>query len=138
MIDRIDGAISGDIRSPSQNIQGNVTPVNAAIRGGVIGGGGSKILVNTTAGWNAKPDLVGTVNTVYVYSDHHTDEQGNPIPSFKVGDGTTYLLDLPFNDDLMTQHVEDATIHITQEEREFWNNKNRATINGENLILTQF
>ena len=131
----VKSTITGNIINPSAPISGDLNSDNS-ISGNVIAGGGGRLLTNTTAGWNANPRLVASANTVYVYTDHHFTEQGQPVPGFKVGDGTTYLIDLPFNDDLMMRHINDTQIHITQAEREFWNNKNRAFIAGENLVLT--
>ena len=104
------------------------------------GGGTNNLLVGTTAEWNSQTHLIARKNIVYVYSDHEHDSLGNPIAAFKVGDGLTYLIDLPFNDDLWMEHINDTTVHITDAEREFWNNKVTAYLNAqdlEELILTK-
>lgn len=92
----------------------------------------SNVAVNTTDGWNSQPNLVSVKNTVYVYSDYRHDEEGNSYPAFKVGDGLAYVIDLPFNDELMAVHIADSSIHITDEEREFWNNKVSVFVDSEN------
>ena len=102
--------------------------------------GGSTLKVATTEEWNSHPELIGERNIVYVYTDHEISSTGQPIAGFKVGDGLAYLIDLPFNDDLALSHFNDTTIHVTDEERAFWNNKVTAYIdaeNLENLILTK-
>ena len=58
------------------------------------------------------------------------------IAGFKVGDGLAYVVDLPFVDALMDLHMRNDNIHVTAEEKAFWNAKNRGFVNGENLILT--
>lgn len=99
----------------------------------ISGNGGGNILVDTTEGWNAKTTLIAEKNVVYMYSDHETNSEGQPVPGFKLGDGLAYLIDLPFNDDLMVEHIQDTSSHVTPEEKEFWNNKVTAYINAENL-----
>ena len=100
---------------------------------------GSNVRVATTAEWDAQRDLVGVKNVVYVYSDHETTEDGRPIPGFKVGDGMAYLIDAPFNDDLAMRHIYNTTIHVTEEEKAFWNSKVTAYLDFEdieNLVLS--
>lgn len=101
---------------------------------------GQKLLVATTAEWNAQRSLIAEKGCVYVYSDYEHTELGTPVPGFKVGDGLAYLIDLPFNDDLFLAHASDNVIHVTDAEREFWNNKVTAYINATNteeLVLTK-
>lgn len=98
-----------------------------------------KILVNTTENWNAQPQIKSQPKTIYVYSDYQQVEEDGVVknvPGFKVGDGNAYLIDLAFTDVVMTNHVNDMDIHVTLEEKEFWNNKVRGEVTGENLTLT--
>ena len=95
-----------------------------------------QVLFNTAAGWNAQPTLQSQVNTIYVYTDYRTVNNQN-VAGIKVGDGNAYLIDIPFTDAIATAHIADTTRHITQAEREFWNNKVSAYYAGtEQLILT--
>jgi hypothetical protein len=99
----------------------------------------NKILYNTTAGWNAKRDLMSKRGYVYLYSDWKKDGEGKNICGIKVGDGTSFVIDLPFTDSVWADHVDDAVRHITELEREFWNNKVRCYINPNNtneLVFT--
>lgn len=103
----------------------------------------AKILRDTTANWNAQLTLISKADTIYVYTDYETikDGQGNTkyVPGIKLGDGLAYVVDLPFIDAVMVEHMNNQDIHVTQEEKTFWNNKNRAFISSqdeENLILT--
>lgn len=73
--------------------------------------------------WNSHATLVGEKDAVYVYTDYSTDEHGNDVPGIKIGDGLSYLIDSPFLDVNCRSHMDNTEIHITQTEREFWNNK---------------
>lgn len=110
---------------------------------GVIGiagsGGSSNIFYGTTQFWNEKPTLIATRGGIYVYSDHSKDPDNKDIPAIKIGDGTSYLIDMPFTDDAYARHILDTVVHITQEERESWNNKVRCFIdpeNAQNIVFT--
>jgi len=96
------------------------------------------IYYDTTANWNSQVSLVSERNAVYIYTDYQ--QSGNlDLAGFKIGNGNAYVVDLPFTDKLYKQHINDSTIHITQTEREFWNNKNRAYLSlteDETLVLT--
>ncbi len=90
--------------------------------------------VATKAEWDAQPSLIGQAGTVYVYSDQYTNPDDQPVPGFKVGDGLAYLIDLPFNDDILMRSM------VTDEERAFWNNKVTAYLDAndlENLVLSK-
>ena len=95
---------------------------------------GCIMLTKTKAEWNAEPTLMSAKNTIYVYSDYR--EETDPvsgdtyyIPRAKIGDGTTYVIDLPF-----------ATMSITDEDITRWNNATslsvRADDETETLIFT--
>jgi len=99
----------------------------------------SKVVhTDTTEHWNAQPSLIAIKDHLYIYSDYDTIN-GAYVPAFKVGDGKAYLIDLPFvsgNNSRLSSHIEDTNIHITPEEREFWNNKVRCFISqGEDDTL---
>ena len=91
---------------------------------------------DTTANWNAQPMLLSEAGAMYVYTDHAVIG-GQNVAGIKLGDGTSYLIDIPFIDAEYHAHAENTDIHITAEERTFWNNKERSIISGENLILTK-
>lgn len=99
----------------------------------------NKVLVDTKENWNSQSSLIAEENIVYVYSNQY-ERDGLNIPGFKIGDGTSYLIDMPFNDDVMSRHILDTTRHITAEERAFWNNKITCYLNAsdlEDLVLTK-
>lgn len=103
---------------------------------------------NTTAGWNAS-HYIPKSGEICVYTDYISveDDLGNTIfyPGVKIGDGNAYVVDLPFVTDgaryevlqMLKNHAENSTIHITQKEREFWNNKLNSEVIEEELILTR-
>lgn len=119
------------------------TPIKARFQSFQRINSGAVVLSDTTENWNKKASLISELNTVYVYVDHQTktDEEGKEIwiPGIKIGDGKAYLIDLPFSDELMIAHINDLGIHVTPEEKEFWNNKVRTymdTVEGEQLVFT--
>lgn len=98
----------------------------------VVEGGDCKVLYASTATWNSKPKTLSKAGFIYIYSDYRDGK-----PAIKIGDGKAYLIDLPFTDDEFINHINNDVIHITQEEREYWNNKVRCYIdpNNENKLI---
>jgi len=97
------------------------------------------ILFNTTAGWGAQASLQSQSGYLYVYTDHQTLDNVN-IPGIKIGDGNAYLIDLPFIDAVYIQHIADSVIHVTQGDRNFWDNKVTCFIDpdkGDKLVFTK-
>lgn len=76
-------------------------------------GGRKEVISGTTEEWNSKPQLVSVKDIVYVYTDHNIID-GQRVPGIKVGDGVTFLIDLPF----VTGGCE-----VTEEQINFWNEK---------------
>jgi len=83
----------------------------------------AKIFYDTKAHWDAQPELISEHGCIYIYSDWGTSPDGRKIAGFKVGDGETRLYDIPFTDQMYADHLNDTVCHITQQEREDWNNK---------------
>ena len=108
-----------------------------------------RMKIDTTANWRLASDFIPLQGEIIVYSDFSEKEVNGEtvkIPNFKIGDGLAYGIDLPFvGDDVrndLLAHMDDRNIHITNAEREFWNNKVRCyvetnveTINGESVIV---
>lgn len=105
-----------------------------------LSGGGNidnRILYNTTKYWNSHRDLITKRGYIYIYSDYMTIDEQN-VAGIKVGDGSSYLIDMPFIDKLYYNHVNDMVCHITQAEREFWNNKVRCyEVDDHTLVFTK-
>lgn len=107
-----------------------------------------------TANWNKYPQFIPKAGEIICYDDRTviTHENGTVtnIPGFKVGDGNAYLIDLPFVGDagvsdydysqvikMVEDHEAKSDIHVTPEEKEFWNNKLNYQVDGETLIFTR-
>lgn len=98
-------SVTGMVSSSPFGISGTVEALKVIERTNAV------IDYNTTDGWNQAADTIAQKGVVYVYSDYQTDKENNQIPGIKIGDGTSYLIDMPF-----------AT-GITQKQIDFWNNK---------------
>ena len=110
--------------------------VNVDLNSSYSTGGETNILYNTTEYWNSHPTLISKRGYIYVYSDWTQDSQGRDVAGLKVGDGQAYLIDLPFTEQIFTEHLNDMVHHITEEERTFWNNKVRCyMVDGEDRIV---
>ncbi len=100
------------------------------------------IEVNTTAYWNSLPEYVPSYGNIIIYTDKSVKDGVN-IPGIKIGDGVAYCIDLPFVGDdtlyTLTTHINNTSMHITDAERTFWNNKLNYNDNvvEENLQLTR-
>ena len=110
----------------------DVSTFKVKLKGDVVMVENDNVHVDTTENWNSQVDLVAKLNNIYIYSDYiHGDTD---IPGMKVGDGTTYLIDLPFlsgNNDILTQHMLNTVIHVSQADRDFWNNKVTCYISSD-------
>lgn len=96
---------------------------------------GAPMYFGTTAEWSERTDLVSVKNNIYVYTDYK--QVGDQyIAGVKIGDGLAYVVDLPFLDAQFQSHAADSDIHVTPQEKAFWNAKNRGFVDGETLILT--
>lgn len=125
------GSLDIDLNSIKSAAAVDVTNTGTVAVDLVGGGGHCKVLYNTTANWNSNPKLKSKKGYIYIYSDYKQNEQGQNIAGLKVGDGSAFLIDLPFIDELVYEHINDVVRHITQEERLFWNNKVRCYVDIE-------
>ena len=86
---------------------------------------------DTTAGWASKTTLMSTADVFYIYTDYQTIVEGTSttyIAGIKIGDGTTYVVDLPF------------VSSVTSQEKNFWNNKVTCYLdanNAETLVFSK-
>ena len=101
-----------------------------------------KIKHDTTANWNAATGFVPLSGEIIVYNDYKTitkeidgEMQQVQIPGIKIGDGQTYVQDLPFIDselrDRILDHINNSDIHVTLQEKLFWSNKINVNDNAE-------
>lgn len=100
--------------------------------------------------WDLDTDLLSQKNVLYIYSDYKIVKNENQkqifIPGLKIGDGTSYLIDLPFVnetssnsnfEEILMNHINNNTVHISPEDRLFWNNKLNLFLSDENLIFNR-
>lgn len=96
--------------------------------------------------WATQNKYIPPLNTIIVYTDEGQIEEGQntiSIPRIKIGDGNSYCVDLPFlGDELLKKiddHINNNDIHVTLQEKTFWNNKINTNneVLEENLILTR-
>lgn len=108
------------------------------------------ISYNTTAYWNRQVGFIPKAGEIIIYSDYKTvmvDGNQVNIPGIKVGSGNGYVQDLAFvgggsvDDDLLLAHLADTIVHVTQEDREYWNNKlnvnDAQEVIGESLVFNR-
>ena len=95
------------------------------------------IYFNTTAGWNAQNQRISELNAIYIYTDAYQSDSTN-VPCIKVGDGSAYVIDLPFINKLEVNHMNNSTIHVTQADKDLWNSHvgvYYASSASENLVF---
>lgn len=102
----------------------------------------TKTIVKTTSEWNSDISYIPNKGYICVYSDHSTKDN-KFIPAIKIGDGTSYLIDLPFVLDIdieeaLNSHINDSVKHITSAERELWNDKITCCIDSDDPELVVF
>lgn len=111
---------------------------------------GLNISYNTTAYWNEHSDYFPERSEIVVYSDRYTyvDDQNvtHYIPGVKIGSGNAYVADLAFIDEELERqliaHIQDTVIHVTAQDRNFWNNKlnvndTQEVIDGDTLVFNR-
>lgn len=102
----------------------------------------------TTDFWDNCRGYIPEKGQIIVYSDYRTyEEDGKTItvPGIKVGYGNGYVQDLAFiGEDTvkeLTDHINDHVVHVTPEERAYWNNKlnvnDRQEVIGEALVFNR-
>lgn len=98
--------------------------------GGVDGAPGDQsVMYGSCAQWDAQPQLVARSGTVYVYADGGgVTADGRQVPAVKVGDGTSYLIDMPFTTSPMAEHIADASAHVSAADRALWNSGARYAV----------
>lgn len=78
----------------------------------------SNIHMDTTDRWNAQMGLIAKKNHLYVYTDY-TNVDGELVPGVKVGDGTSYLIDLPF----VAGNVDTGGASVKSGTKEYWDSQ---------------
>ena len=97
---------------------------------------------DSTANWNAAIGFIPLEGEIIIYNDYKTirkvidgEEKDVQVPGIKIGDGRAYVQDLPFIDeelrDKSMAHINNPNIHVTLQEKLFWNNKLNVDDNAE-------
>ena len=109
------------------------------------------LLYHTEAEWDAQSALISGRGVIYIYSDHTkvvnpTTGEITIIPAIKIGDGVSYLSELPFvgggvspevEEELqevettVNNHVADDAAHVSEEDREEWGRKVSARVDQD-------
>lgn len=123
--------VRGVVR-PEVSIKGSVVP-SISLRGEIQKGigGGAGVIMKTKAEWALLPTLKSHKGVFYVYTDYRQEEDPEThkiinIPRMKIGDGMSYVVDLPF-----------STMSITDEDIARWNDHVGVIVDEEthNMIF---
>lgn len=106
----------------------------------------AKESIHTTEYWRLHQTYVPASGEIVIYTDREVVD-GKRYAGLKIGDGNAYIVDLPFIGDslieriwdALNEHINNQTIHVTQEEKDFWNDKINCDVDvfEEELILTR-
>lgn len=103
----------------------------------------SIVMSGTKDFWNRQTSYIPDKGVILIYEDYMVDSNGKNVPAFKIADGLAYAVDLPFATiggiEEVKAHIGNTNIHVTQVDKEFWNNKWRGYINLSdpcNLVFT--
>ena len=93
---------------------------------------------NTEAGWDENPLYTPALGEICIYTN------GDTITNIKIGDGKVPIVDLPYITEffakeivVMYQHMENDSIHVSEQDRARWDAKLNYDISDENLILNR-
>ena len=125
--------------SLSEPVSQQIRLVNAS-----AGSFSGKISIDTSEEWSKKTAYIPKKGEIVIYSDRHVVDGVN-YPGIKIGDGLAYVVDLPFFGDevtnmivdILNDHINNAQIHVSASDREFWNSKINVEMDGESLVLTR-
>ena len=99
------------------------------------------IYYGTTEEWNSHIEIISEHGALYIYTDYKVESYIS-FPAIKIGDGKTYLVDLPFIttdttgvEHMLESHIADSLIHVSTEDRAFWNSKHKAIIGDEEALI---
>lgn len=98
---------------------------------------------DTTEAWNSSPLFVAQEGHFYIYGDYSSREAGDGsvqlIPALKIGDGTSYLIDLPFvvigDAQDIIDHINNWAVHVSENDRTNWDGKVQVDVDTENENL---
>ena len=135
-------SISGKIYE-KENLRGQLAEITNSVSGGLLDPStldSTAIHYDTTEAWNSQTFLIAERANFYIYTDAkiEEDEQGEAIKiaGLKIGDGTSYLIDMPFvfygdDHEVLVKHISDALIHVSAVDRDRWDKNVNVKINPE-------
>lgn len=101
---------------------------------------GASIIIKTAREWAEAGFVISKKGTFYIYTENN--EAPVEVPKIKIGDGLAYICDLPFVTDNIAEklyeHINNPTIHVSQEDRHSWDKKVTAYMHEtqlETLVL---
>lgn len=137
----VDSALSDQSERPVQNkiVTGAINQLTAAM---------PKVTAKTVQEWAQQTGYVPANEEIIIYTNYESVVENNEtvlVPNIKIGDGSTYVQDLPFIDKVLRQtlidHVNDTAAHVTAADKLFWNNKLNVNdleeVVDESLILNR-
>ena len=96
-------------------------------------------IIGTTAYFEGVKTTVPPRGQLVIFSDLRSIKKsdGTTITSagIKVGDGNKTIEQLPFIDWFYWDHINDKNIHVTAEQKTFWDNKISCDVDDETLNL---
>ena len=145
VIEGIQDALDEKVDSDKVGAANGVASLNSS---GLVPLAELPIELGTTAELNSDITYIPARGQIIIYTDRGTitkNNQSQNVPGVKIGDGSAYLVDLPFVGDDQIQsvittiqgHINEAEIHVSSSDREKWNNKLNYTLSGETLILNR-
>lgn len=142
-------SISGKIDAEKE-LSGNLSIISDAIKGGIIDPNtldSTAIHYGTKSNWDSQRSIITQKGHLYIYSDAGKKNLPNgttlDIPAMKIGDGTSYLIDMPYSlygsdHERLVEHILDNSIHVSKNDRTNWNDKVKIAVNesAEALVIT--
>ena len=127
-------SITGSIDDYLLSISGSIVPASIDL---------THVHYDTKANWDRQTFLIAERGHLYIYKDAETtyiDGKKVEYPGIKIGDGSSYLIDMPYaaygsDHEKIIDHIHDYAIHVGRVDRVNWNEKVTATVVEENEEL---
>lgn len=129
-----DGGISGSLGQLLGSISGGIIPAPIDM---------SHVHYDTKANWDRQMFLIAERGHLYIYKDADvTYINGHRVvyPGIKIGDGSSYLIDMPYSvvgsdHETLTSHIQNTAIHVGSGDRINWNDKVSVSVLPSNEEL---
>lgn len=96
----------------------------------------AKIVIKTQQEWLTDGFVKSIFGQIYIYTKENDNGELSSA-RMKVGDGKSFIFNLPFVSDsikqLLENHIQNKDIHVTPQEKEFWSNK--VNINNTSGVI---